>query len=119
MGSGTNLLEIFSACLGYSEPKAVASLPPLPAGVTVLRHLQDAARTELHYAGRRVIGRQLTAQRTKRRRYPRVLPWTPGWDVAACGGNGGPGKSAASWSGGPPREEWEADRLVSASRLVL
>jgi hypothetical protein len=65
-----------------------------------------------------MIGRQLTAQRTKRRRYPCVLPWTPGWDVAACGGNGGPGKSAASWSGGPPREEWKADRLVSASRLV-
>jgi hypothetical protein len=45
IGSGTSLLRIFS------EPKSAASLLPLPAGVFVLRHLADAARTGLRYAG--------------------------------------------------------------------
>ena len=69
----SHLIEIFP------ELKAVVVAAPLSAGVFVLRHLTDTARTGLVTPGRRITGRRRTAQRTKRRRHPlSSCPGRPG-----------------------------------------
>jgi hypothetical protein len=81
---------------------------PRSAGVFVLRHLGDAVRTGLRYA--EVEDHRPSADRSADetpQAPPLVLPWTPKWDVPACGGSGGFGKSAASWLGAPHRAEWK------------